>query len=45
MCVKTISSKIEYGAVEIDKKFIKSFKEKPIIKTNINLGIYIMKKN
>ena len=45
MCVKTISSKIEYGAVEIDKKnFLKSFKEKPKIKTNINLGIYIMKK-
>ncbi len=45
MCVKTISSKIEYGAVEIDKKnLLKSFKEKPIIKTNINLGIYIMKK-
>lgn len=45
MCVKTISSKIEYGAVEMDKKnFLKSFKEKPIIKTNINLGIYVMKK-
>ncbi len=45
MCVKTIFSKIEYGAVEIDKKnFLKSFKEKPKIKTNINLGIYIMKK-
>ena len=45
MCVKTISSKIEHGAVEIDKKnFLKSFKEKPTIKTNINLGIYIMKK-
>ena len=45
MCVKTISSKIEYGTVEIDKNnLLKRFKEKPIIKNNINLGIYVMKK-
>lgn len=46
MCVKTISSKIEYGTVEIDKNnLLKRFKEKPLIKNNINLGIYIMKKS
>jgi len=45
MCVKNISSKIEYGTVEIDNKnYLKKFTEKPTIKTNINLGIYIMKK-
>ena len=40
-----MSSKIEYGTIKADKKnFLSSFHEKPILKYNINLGIYIIKK-
>ncbi|MFH2106464.1 MAG: nucleotidyltransferase family protein [Candidatus Micrarchaeota archaeon] len=39
--VKRHKTKIEYGVVNIEKGFVKSFAEKPIVENMINTGIYV----
>ena len=45
ICTKTLQTNIEYGVIKNNKtKNLTKFEEKPIYKYQINLGIYIIKK-
>tara|TARA_B100000575_G_C23107988_1_gene639690 strand:- start:384 stop:1079 length:696 start_codon:yes stop_codon:yes gene_type:complete len=46
LCTKTLKTNIEYGVIRNNKKkSLTKFDEKPNFKYQINLGIYIIKKN
>ena len=45
VCIKDYDIKIPYAVLIKDKKKVISFKEKPVIKKKINVGIYVLNTN
>jgi dTDP-glucose pyrophosphorylase/CBS domain-containing protein len=42
MCVKEMEYRLPYGVVNMDDSRIRSIEEKPVLKSNINAGIYVL---